>query len=88
MGLAARGFFEKRKVKVVEKMMAVALMLALVGCGVKDERPVPGIVVTGPDPSDRGWLEQGATYRDLAASREEAVSGWRQCHDALRISQE
>lgn len=72
---------------VVGKLMAVVL-LALVGCGVKDEKSVPGLVVTCPNPADRGRLVEGATYRDLASSRAEAFSGWRQCHDALRISQE
>jgi hypothetical protein len=69
------------------KMMALLLVLAVAGCGVK-ERSVPGLVVTCPDPAERATLGDGATYRDLAESRAEAVSGWRQCHDALAIAQE
>lgn len=68
-------------------MAATLLALALVGCGAGSKKTVPGMVVTCPDPEDRGRLVAGATYRDLAESRAEAVSGWRQCHDALAIAQ-
>lgn len=69
-------------------MAAALMLLALSGCGVKDEKSTPGLVVTCPDPADRTILGQGATYRNLAESRAEAISGWRQCHDALAIAQE
>lgn len=66
-----------------------AVLLALAGCSesVRDEMPMPRLEITCPDPSGRARLADGATYRDLAASRLEAVSGWRQCHDALAIAQ-
>lgn len=65
------------------------VLLALAGCGqvVRDEIPLPRLEIACPDPEDRARLADGATYRDLAASRVEAVSGWRQCHDALAIAQ-
>lgn len=71
--------------------LSAVMLLALAGCGgggVRGESPVPRLQITCPDPADRSRLVQGATYRDLAASRVEALSGWRQCHDALAIAQE
>lgn len=71
------------------KLMAMFALLALAGCGqlVRDEMPLPRLEIDCPDPGDRARLVAGATYPDLAASRAEAVSGWRQCHDALAIAQ-
>lgn len=35
-----------------------------------------------PSPADRIRLGDDSTYRDLAASREEALIGWELCHAA------
>lgn len=65
------------------------LLLALVsvtGCAQPLPPAVPTIELTCPDPAARQRLDQGSTYRDLARSRSEAISGWRQCSDALEAS--
>lgn len=71
---------------VVGKLTLVAMMLLLAGCGSKDVS-VPVLSITCPDLAGRATLGDGSTYRNLAASRAEAISGWRQCHDALSIAQ-
>ena len=72
-------------------VLMLLLALALAGCEKGErvaERPLPRLEITCPDPDRRARLSDGATYRDLAKSRAEALSGWRQCHDALSIDQE
>jgi hypothetical protein len=72
--------------------LALALFLstwALVGCGKVQEVKnveVPRLDVTCADPAARRQLVQGATFRDLALSRAEAIAGWKECHSALSIS--
>lgn len=74
---------------MVGKVMAmVALLLAGCGQGVRDEMTLPRFKVICPNPNARARLVAGATYRDLAESCAQAVSGWRQCHGALAITQQ
>lgn len=47
----------------------------------------PSLFVSCPDPEQRQLLTQGATYRDLAESRAEALAGWQRCFDVLDIQQ-
>lgn len=74
------------------KALALSMLLSawsLVGCGqVKKVEVVeaPRLDVTCADPSARRRLAEGSTFRDLALSRAEAISGWKECHSAIAIS--
>mgnify|MGYP006275780383 CR=1 FL=1 len=64
--------------------LALFAVAALAGCG--EERPptvqrpeIVAPVADCPDPEDRQRLESGSTFRDLAASRLEALDGWERC---------
>jgi len=79
----------ERKKELV-KAIAVMSALFLTACasGERVEKvQIPELQISCPDPDDRKRLEEGATYRDLALSRAEALAGWRRCFDALSISQ-
>lgn len=41
------------------------------------------IEIDCPDPSEREMLTTGATYRDLAFSRSEAIKNWQLCYAAV-----
>lgn len=59
---------------------------SVTGCAQPLPPAVPTIELTCPNPAARQRLDQGSTYRDLARSRSEAISGWRQCSNALEAS--
>lgn len=65
--------------------MSVLFLTACEGRNQVEKVQVPELKVQCPDPAARKRLEQGATYRDLAISRAEALAGWRRCFDALEI---
>jgi outer membrane lipopolysaccharide assembly protein LptE/RlpB len=78
-----------KRTKDLVKVFAVMAVLFLTACGNKtvEKVKIPELKIQCPDPDGRTRLEQGATYRDLALSRAEALAGWRRCFDALAISQ-
>ena len=66
------------------RLAAIAAALVLSGCATPGIEPVarPEIaapVARCPDPDDRARLGEGSTFRDLAASRIEALDGWERC---------
>lgn len=76
--------------KELGRILVAMSVLFLTACasGERVEKvQIPELQIQCPDPDDRKRLEEGATYRDLALSRTEALSGWRRCFDALSISQ-
>lgn len=79
----------ERKKELV-KAIAVMSALFLTACGNTgpvEKVQVPELKIQCPDPIERKKLSEGATYRDLAISRTEALAGWRRCFDALNITQ-
>lgn len=76
----------KRK-KEWRKVFAVTAVLFLTACGNKtvEKVKIPELKIQCPDPAARVMVKEGATYRDLAMSRAEALAGWRRCFDALEI---
>lgn len=70
-------------------MRALVLIsaLALAGCAGQPEQileRLPVQVATCPDPEERARLLEGSTWRDLARSRAEAITGWEECWNAAR----
>jgi len=63
------------------------LFLAACGDRVLSVQDPPRLVFTCPDPGARFILKDGATFRDLARSRAEALAGWRSCYDALEVGE-
>lgn len=77
----------KRKEGLVKVFAAISVLI-LTACsnGNHVEKvQIPELKVQCPAPAARKRLEEGATYRDLALSRAEAMAGWRRCFDALEI---
>lgn len=70
-----------RELKYRKFLFPLALLLS--GCGQPPAPQVPPVALDCPDPAQRLRLAPGSTYRDLARARAEAISGWRQCSDAL-----
>ena len=64
-------------------------LLFLAGCGdrVVSVHELPRLEFRCPDPDVRFMLKEGATFRDLARSRAEALAGWRSCYDALEVAE-
>jgi PBP1b-binding outer membrane lipoprotein LpoB len=82
------GEVEKKMRKILS---AVAVAFLLAGCSgsvVERVEEAPRLIASCPDPDTRRMLTDGATFRDLAVSRQEALRGWRQCSDAVGILQE
>ena len=79
-----------REVKKFAFSLVLLVFFAVAGCSsvekVETVKP-PTLDVTCPDPDARRLLTEGATFRDLAKSREEALWGWTLCHDALDVAQ-
>jgi hypothetical protein len=67
--------------------MSVLFLTACASVEVGEKVQIPELQIQCPDPAERKRLEQGATYRDLALSRAEAIAGWSRCFDALNITQ-
>jgi len=64
-------------------------LFLITGCGGADvvvQEP-PRLEIRCPDPAARFMLRDGATFRDLARSRAEALAGWRSCFDGLEVSE-
>lgn len=79
----------KRK-EELGRVFAVVSVLFLTACGSAqrvEKVQIQELKIQCPSPSDRTRLERGATYRDLALSRAEAIAGWSRCFDALNITQ-
>lgn len=47
----------------------------------------PRLEIRCPDPVGRLMLTEGATFRDLAGSRADALAGWQSCFDGLEVSE-
>ena len=79
-----------REVKKLAFSLVLLVFFAVAGCSsvekVETVKP-PQLNVTCPDPDARRLLTEGATFRDLAKSREEALWGWTLCYDALDVAQ-
>lgn len=86
MKVAAVAALTGKVVAAVGLLAAMGVVGALSGCGVV-EGSEP-LVVVCPDPDERLRLEAGATYRDLALSRTEALHGWRICYDAVDLARQ
>ncbi|MGR3315368.1 hypothetical protein [Roseovarius indicus] len=66
------------------RALALISLFVLVGCATPDApiQRLPVQAATCPDPEDRAKLGDGSTFRDLAASRAEALTGWEECFTA------
>ncbi|RKT35278.1 hypothetical protein BXY70_1311 [Roseovarius halotolerans] len=68
------------------RALVIISALALAGCAqpepILDRLPVQ--VATCPNPEERARLLEGSTFRDLARSRAEALTGWEECFNAAR----
>lgn len=86
MAMKVAAVLAGKVVAAVMLLVSMGSVLAVSGCGVV-EGSVP-LVVICPDPDERLLLEAGATYRDLALSRAEALHGWRICYDAVDLARQ
>lgn len=77
----------KKDLAKVFAVTAVLLLTARGGGERVEKAKIPELKIQCPDPKGRTRLEDGATYRDLALSRTEAIAGWRRCFHAVEISQ-
>ena len=73
------------------RIASIAAVAVIVAACSSDPGAAPGqapqLEVTCPDPDDRAKLAEGATWRDLAVSRSEALRGWGLCHGAAQAAQ-
>ena len=67
--------------------IGAAGLILLGACSGSTVVNLPQLSVTCPNPVSREALVEGSTYRDLALSRSEAISGWERCHAAMEALQ-
>ena len=70
-------------------LFVLSALLLVAACGGVSEASfeAPELEFRCPNPEERQTLTEGSTYRDLAASRAEALSGWERCFGALEVSE-
>ena len=70
------------------RIIPIAMITAVAACNARFPNSpahppaIASLEAPCPSPADRVRLDDGSTYRDLAASREEAIVGWELCHAA------
>jgi hypothetical protein len=73
--------------KLAAVLMLMLMLMLMSACASTSDKVLTGLEISCQDPAARERLGVGATYRDLAMSRAEAIEGWTVCHDALDVAQ-